>query len=174
VFLHLGIATAARKEAIFELQWETNILWDREAIFLGFKRGGKKRSTVPMTPTLRAVLTHAKKLARTPYVVEFEDAPVKSVRTSLAKAAIRAGLYEVDEKGEKHPWVTPHVLRHTAGVWMAADGVPLEEISDFMGHSDIGVTKRVYAKYQPEHMTKARSALDVSDKQCTVVQMNQK
>jgi len=161
VFLHVALATGARKEAIFQLQWDTHIQFERGQIFLGFKRGGKKRATVPMTDTLRAVLQDAKKLATTDYVVEFAKGPVKAVRTSLEKAAERAGLYEDDAQGNRKVWVSPHVLRHTAGVWMAEAGVPLEQICDFLGHSDISVTKRVYARYQPEHMRQARAALDV-------------
>ena len=57
--------------------------------------------------------------------------------------------------------VTPHVLRHTPGVKMAAAGVPMHKISQFMGHSNKVVTERVYARFAPEHLSEAVAALEV-------------
>lgn len=41
--------------------------------------------------------------------------------------------------------VTPHELRHSFVALAIAAGVPLYEISQALGHSDIGITSRVYA-----------------------------
>jgi integrase len=58
------------------------------------------------------------------------------------KAALRAaGLREVRF----------HDLRHTFGTRMAAVGVPMRTLMEWMGHADIGTTQ-VYADYAPsEH-----------------------
>jgi integrase len=106
------------------------------------------------------VLRQAKELARTDYVIEFEDngaedpkqaKPLKSIRTAFKAAVKRAKL----------AGVTPHVLRHTAGVWMAEAGVPMAKIAQYMGHSDSRITERVYARFAPEHLQDAANALDV-------------
>jgi integrase len=150
VFLHLAIATAARKEALLGLTW-MQVRFDEGTIWLGRKAGGKKRATVPMTDTLRVVLREAKKAALTDHVIEYGQKPVGSVRTALRKAAERA----------KVPGVTPHVLRHTAATWMAMDGVPIEEIARFLGHSDPKVTWRVYAKHHPDYLRDAARSVNI-------------
>jgi integrase len=69
---------------------------------------------------------------------------------ALKRAAVRAGV----------PWVTPHVFRHTAAVWMAEAGVPMPEIAAYLGHSDSRTTERVYAKFSPAYLRKASRALE--------------
>ena len=41
--------------------------------------------------------------------------------------------------------ITIHDLRHGLGSFLLAEGVPLVDVSDQLGHSDPGVTARVYA-----------------------------
>ncbi|RKQ70174.1 tyrosine-type recombinase/integrase [Oceanibaculum indicum] len=150
VFLHLAVATAGRKEAILQLT-TTHVRWDQDCVFLGHKVNGKKRATVPINETLRPVLRKACDMTKTGYLVEYEGAAVASVRTAFENTAERAGLSQV----------TPHVLRHSAAVWMAGDGVPLEKISEFLGHSDIRVTQKIYARYQPDHLRDAAKSLEL-------------
>jgi integrase len=57
--------------------------------------------------------------------------------------------------------VTPHDLRHTAAVWMAADGVSMGKIAQYLGHSDSRITEKVYARFAPEHLRDAASALEL-------------
>lgn len=150
VFLHLALATAGRKEALFQMKW-MQVRWAEDRIFLGFKPGGKKRPTVPMTNTLRVVLQQAYSVARTDHVIEYADRPVKSIRTSLQRACKIAGL----------TGVTPHVLRHSAAVWMRMNDVSIEKLSAYMGHSDTRVTERVYAKYGPDYLDGTTDALEL-------------
>jgi integrase len=46
------------------------------------------------------------------------------------------------------PKVTFHELRHTFGTRMAAAGVPIRTIQQWMGHADMKTTQ-IYAHYQP-------------------------
>ena len=55
--------------------------------------------------------------------------------------------------------MTPYVLRHTAAVWMAEGGVPMSEISQYMGHTTTAVTERVYARYSPQHLRRGADAI---------------
>ena len=41
--------------------------------------------------------------------------------------------------------VTPHTLRRTRGTNLLRDGVPLEDVSEFLGHSSVEVTRNHYA-----------------------------
>lgn len=153
LFLVLAISTAARAGALLELTWD-RVDFVRGLVFLGQRnvlRPRKGRATVPMTDTLRAALSAAKEIARSEHVIEWAGEGVSSVRTALSKAAARARL----------PGVSPHVLRHSAAVWMAEDGVPMGEIAAYLGHSDPTITARVYARFSPTHLRRAAGSLEL-------------
>ena len=151
LFLHLAIGTAGRKEALLEMRWsQVNFLHSH--IALGMKDGGKPRATVPITATLNCVLQEALGRRQTEFVVEFAGKPIRSIRGAFEGAAQRAGL------GKD---VTPHVLRHTAAVWMAAADVSMAKIAQYLGHSDSRITERVYARFSPSHLREAASALEL-------------
>lgn len=59
------------------------------------------------------------------------------------------GLWAVVLKAatELHLHVTPHDFRRYRASLMLEDGVPLEEIQEFLGHSYIDTTRRYYAQY---------------------------
>lgn len=151
--MHMMLATAARVAAVLELTWDRVDL-DRKLIHLrnpDDKARRKGRAIVPINGTLLAVLREARAGAMTDHVIEWAGEPVKSLKKGMATAAKRAGL----------PWVTAHVFRHTAAVWMAEAGIPMEEISQFLGHSNVEITRRVYARYSPDYLRKAASALEI-------------
>jgi integrase len=130
---HLMLGTAARVTAILELKWERVDL-DRRLIHLRdpsdpVKRKG--RAIVPINNTLMSALRDAKAGAMTDYVVEWAGEPVKSIKRGIATAAREA----------KVPGVSAHVFRHTSAVWMAEAGVPMEEISQYLGHSSVDITR---------------------------------
>ena len=76
---------------------------------------------------------------------------VGSVKKGLAAAGRRAGLGHV----------TPHQLRRTAAIWMLEAGVPMQEVSQYLGHRDIAITARTYAMYTPDYLRNASKALEV-------------
>lgn len=158
VFLHLALATAARKEAILSLRWGPatpevpHVDLDAGEVRLGRKSGGKRRApTLPMTQTLRAVLQHAREAALTDHVVEFAGRPVGDIKKAFATARTKAAL----------DGVTIHDLRHTAAVWMVGKGIEMTKVSQFLGHSSTDVTERVYARYRPDHLKDAAAALEL-------------
>lgn len=150
LFIVTALATAGRAEAVLELTWD-RVNFQTGLIDLKKGTGRRKgRATVPMTEGLKIVLRAASEAAMTPYVVEYAGGPVKSVKKAFGRACQEAGLGDV----------TPHVLRHTAAVWMAEAGHPMTEIAAYLGHSDSRVTERVYARFSPDYLRKAASALD--------------
>lgn len=72
------------------------------------------------------------------------------VSHAFAKARTEAGL----------PTATLHQLRHTAATLLLSEGVPLAVISDWLGHSSIGVTAKHYAAVVPALHRQAADALD--------------
>jgi integrase len=150
LFVVLALATAARREALLQLTWD-RVDFERGLIRLGTGEARRKgRATVPMTGPARHALELAHQARTSPTVIEYGGEGVATVRMALKRAAARAGV----------PWVTPHVFRHTAAVWMAEAGVPMPEIAAYLGHSDSRTTERVYAKFSPAYLRKASRALE--------------
>jgi integrase len=151
LFLELAIATGARSAAILDLTWN-RVDFARGQIDLRLNKLArmKGRSIVPMTESARAALSHAKSIAASDHVIEHGGKPIARVSKALKAAAQRAGM----------PWVSPHVLRHSAAVWMAEAGVPMPEIAQYLGHADSRITEKVYARFSPNHLRRAAAALE--------------
>jgi integrase len=143
LFIILALSTAARMSALLELTWD-RVDFDRGIITLALDGERRKgRATPKMNSQLHAALLEAYQVRGTSgYVIEYGAGPVKSVKRGFAFAAERAGLEDV----------TPHVLRHSAAVWMAEAGKSMSEIAKVLGHSDSRLTERVYAKFSPKYM----------------------
>lgn len=151
LFITLAIATGARMSAILDLTWD-RVDFLHGTIDLnpaGRDITNKRRTVVPMNAKAREALVKAKEAALSDYVIEYGGQRVKSVKKAIANTARRA----------KVP-CSPHVFRHTAGVWMAQADVPMQKIAQFLGHTSTRVTETVYARYSPRFMADAAGALD--------------
>lgn len=115
IFVRLALSYGARKQAITDLGWD-QIDFDRGEI--DFNRPGaaktrKRRAKVPMTGPVRDVL--------------------------MRKAENKTGSRVIDGNTPLHfrkfadslgmPWVTPHVLKHTAVTLMLRAGVAIESVA---------------------------------------------
>ncbi|MBU8540863.1 tyrosine-type recombinase/integrase [Falsiroseomonas tokyonensis] len=150
LFIILALATAGRMAAVLELKWEQVDLVAGIVRLGDGTRMRKGRATVPLTTRAVAAMAEAATARTSEYVIEWGGGKVGKIRKGFAAAAEAAGL----------PWVTPHVLRHTAAVWMAERGVPMAEIGQFLGHSDERTTYRIYARFSPHYLRGAASALE--------------
>ena len=151
----LAYTTAARNGALLQLRWD-RVDFDAGRIDLRdptITAPHKGRAIVPMLRTTRAALLEARQGALTEYVIEWAGHPVKSVKRGLKAAATRAGLEHV----------SPHDLRRSAAIHMAEDGVPISEISQFLGHSNERITFSTYARFQPDYLRNAAQALEFDD-----------
>jgi integrase len=151
LFIELAIATGARMSAVLDLTWDRV---DMENGFVDLMPAGrhvsnKQRAVVPINKRALKALRIAQEAALTDHVIEFNGKPVKSVKKALERISTRTG---VD--------FSPHVLRHTAGVWLAKKDVPMQKIAQYLGHTSTKVTERVYARYSPSFMRDAADALD--------------
>lgn len=151
VFIALAVNTLARKGAILGLTWdrvnfETGLI---NLIDPTVSETNKRRAIVPMNDTLRDILSRARLIAQSDHVVEYLGKPVKDIKRAFKRCAERAGL----------PKVTPHVLRHSGATWLAMAGIPIYEIARYLGHTDIKITYRVYAKYAPDYLRSAAAVL---------------
>lgn len=151
LFLILAVATGARMSAILDLEW-SRVDFQHGTIDLrppGRVITNKRRTVVPMNDRAREALVLASQAALTGHVIEYAGQPVKSVKKAIAALARRTGIP-----------CSPHVFRHTAGVWMAEADVPMQKISQFLGHTSTKVTEATYARYSPSFMQDASAALN--------------
>ena len=152
LFIIVALATAGRPLHILQLAWD-RVDFLRGTINLddpSRDRTAKGRALVPMNDEVRRALSEARSIAETKYVIEFNGKPLKRVKGALERAAKRAGVK-----------ASPYVLRHTSAVWMAEAGVPLDEISQYLGHTNVEITRKHYARFSPTHLRRAADALQV-------------
>jgi len=152
LFIVLALATAARAGALLDLTWDRVDL-ERRRIDLrepGRPETPKGRALVPINDTAFQALREARQGALSDYVIEWAGGRVRSVKKGVASAAADAELR-----------CSPHVLRHSAAVWMAEAGVSMPEIAQYLGHSDSRTTERVYSRFSPEYLRRAATALEI-------------
>lgn len=149
--LILLLGTAARVGAVLDLTWD-RVDFERGTINLRLddSQTRKGRAIVPMNASTRAALDVAQRAALSDFVVEYAGKQVGSIRKGVQGAITRSGIGHV----------RIHDLRHTAAVTMLASGVPLEKVSQVLGHSNTAVTFSTYGRYLPEHMQDAVNVLD--------------
>jgi integrase len=150
LFITLGLATGARAGAILDLTWSRV---DFEHGTIDFRPPGraqtsKRRTVVPMNPNAREALLEAYRARLSTHVIEYGGKPVQSVKKAVQRLALRADIH-----------FSPHVLRHTCAVWMAQADVPMQKISQFLGHTSLRMTEQVYARYSPSFMEDAGAAV---------------
>ncbi|WP_350158442.1 tyrosine-type recombinase/integrase [Roseovarius sp.] len=146
----LMLTTCARVTAALELTWD-RVDFDRGFVNLRTGEGHRKgRAIVPINGLLRSTLETARAAALSDYVIEWGGKPVKSIKRGFARAVENAELKDV----------SPHVLRHTGAVHMAAAGVPMVKIAQMLGHTNTATTERTYARFAPDHLKDAAQALE--------------
>ena len=153
LFLIVAITTGARSNAILDLTWDRVSLSERTIdLRIRGSSTNKGRAVVPINDTAFRYLTEAAALRSTEYVIEYRGDRVRSIGHSITNLGKRVGIK-----------VSPHMLRHSAAVWMAEGGVPMSEIAQYLGHSNSAITERVYARYSPGYLRKAASHLEVEE-----------
>jgi integrase len=151
LFIILAITTGARMGALLDLQWDQIDFKHRTINFNQPTRQqtNKRRPEVPLNGRACEALEEALRGALTDWVIEWDGKRVRSIKKAIRMAAKRSSVP-----------CSPHVFRHTAGVWMAQADVPMQKISQFLGHTSTRVTERTYARYSPSFMKDAAAALE--------------
>jgi site-specific recombinase XerD len=163
--------TGLRISELCGLQW-SDVDFDNNILIIMNRKRTDYRS-IPMTPELKATLLFLqnhyipekgeKVLARTKdqtrYVICHTDgSSIKSIRSSLANAARKAGL-----KG-----VSAHVLRHTFASHAIMNGMDINTLKELMGHGSITVTQ-IYTHLSPKHKAAAINKLPWADNKLRLV-----
>lgn len=115
-------------------------------------KGGKDRWMYLTDETLdyiRAYLTERNDNYLGLFISHGRDAGSLLSRTSLWRI-VKLAAKMIGVKN-----VSPHTFRHWRATQMLNDGVPLETIQELLGHSDIGTTRKVYARSKREKVREA-------------------
>jgi integrase len=160
LFLLLAICTTQRMSAILELAWDRVSLEkrmidfqiDRDQEDILDSSGKKARAKVDMNEILYLALVEQKRHARTPFVIEYNGKPIKSVRRALYRAFNKAGI-----KGQ---FLGAHALRHAGATWLADAGTDMRVIQRLTGHEDIRTTEIIYADHSRGYLKGAVDFLD--------------
>jgi len=152
LFVQLALHTVQRPGAIFKLRTD-RVFLERRRIDFRLPREAttnKRKAAVRIGDVLHEILSKAIEQSQSGFVVEYRGEPICGVRRSFREACIRAGL------GDD---VIPYTLRHTGATLLAANGVPLWQLSGMLGHS-LQRTTEIYAKHCPEFMQEATDTTD--------------
>jgi integrase len=181
LFILIGLYCGARKGAILSLRWPQVDLVNGRINFNepGRERTSKGRAHLPIPRRLLFFLRKARERGSDlGYVLHRDGQRIANIKRAFNAACVDAGLAEVcmvtkivDGEKQKVPrlnakgepvmthTITPHVLRHTCGTWLAQAAVPLDKIGEWLGHTDSRTT-RLYAHHHPDHMNEALNAFD--------------
>lgn len=160
----IGLYTGTRPGAIKALQWMRNTEggWadlDRGVIFRraeGERVAHNKRK--PPVKIARRLLAHMKRWKKLDgwadgqtgirYIVHYYGAPVTKEHKAFRAAIAASGLSGA---------VTPHVLRHTRGTWLAQRNVPSNEAAASLGLT-VDEYERTYLHNDPDFQKAAADA----------------
>lgn len=155
LFIVLGLYTGARKEALLSLNWTQVNFQTRRINFANGTTTNKRRAHIPIPNPLMTFLRLAYKRRSSDIGPVIHDKGRRIIDIgdsrggSFGRACKDAGLSDV----------TPHVLRHTCGTWLAQKGVPLFKIGGWLGHTDERTT-RLYAHHSPDYQDEALEAIN--------------
>ena len=161
VFTALGLYTGMRIGEIVNLTWPDVDLRRRVAKVRPKEEGDGVRvwrvktgdiREIDINGFLAEVLSRHPRHIKSPYILYQDDGRpcnVAAMRSRLEKVATDAG-FPVQ--------VYPHLLRHTFGTALAANGVDLDTIRRLIGHTDIKMTMR-YLHAAPNRMQRAVETL---------------
>lgn len=145
-YLWIALEAPARMSAILDLTWD-RVHFDIGTIEFGSpdqRETKKRRTTVPMSDNLRAVLCRAYEERISDLVMDNKA----DMWPTIQRIAVEAGLAEGSGK-IKATGISPHTIRHTAATYMARNGVPLWKIAKILGNS-LAMVEKVYAKWSPD------------------------
>ena len=84
---------------------------------------------------------------------KYELVTRRTYQQAFQRAAARAGL---------PPEFIPHSLRHLYASMALAEGIPITEVSRWLGHTSIEVTHQIYGHLIPPSLDRARATLDTA------------
>ena len=151
----LFLNTGMRKRDLFKLQWR-DVNFETKLIAVRDPKS-KKDYVVPMSDQAHELLqdfwrkreSQSSRRQHQYVICGSNGEPIQDIKKSLLRASRDAGI---------EPHVTHHVLRHTFATTLRGQGVPIVEIQELLGHSNIQTTM-IYAAAMPDNLDQAVKSL---------------
>ncbi|TVM14542.1 site-specific integrase [Oceanidesulfovibrio indonesiensis] len=118
---------------LFAMTW-SNIDWSQRMLSY-YASKVRKWVRIPLNDDFFMELAEKHELAKTPYIIEYNGKPVKSIKKAFANAVRRAGI-------EKR--VCPYDIRHLFATNALNKGGDLKALSAFLSHSSTKMTADQY------------------------------
>lgn len=83
-------------------------------------------------------------------MIKWNGKSVQSIRKGFGVAVKSAGLRDL----------TIQTLRHSAAVTMVEAGTLMDEVAQYLGHSNPSITFNTYVRFSPSHLRAASKALE--------------
>lgn len=146
-WLEIALATGARKQAILDLTWARV---NKEARLLTLLPDGKtqtrkKRPTVRFPDSLLPILDRLKIESTSDLVVPAGNGKLGAALDRIAAKAEVENFY-------------PHVTRHTVATKLVRAGIPLFDVSKYLG-TTVEMIEKVYGHWAPDHGAAAAAVL---------------
>jgi integrase len=167
VFMLIALTTGMRKGEILGLQWkdvdfrhrqirveksrgERKILNSDQSISVSNELGPTKTKSstrvLPLTSRLREHLLALREIREAKGIPAGpEDYLVLGAKGEPISPSYMSKLVTKHLKANNIRRIRIHDTRHTVAVLALEEGVPLEEVSQGLGHSGVEITKRIYA-----------------------------
>ena len=125
------LGTRPGPSELFKLQWSDVDFVNHLICVRGTKTHSSHR-TIPITTEFSALLKAIKAETRSPYIINYKNKPIKSVRKALKTACAKAQL----------PYhVTMYDIRHLFATTLLSNGSDLKAVSALLGHTSITTTQ---------------------------------
>lgn len=131
----------------------SEVNWDNCTVYISNGKGGKARTTflnAESVVSLKAYLKQRKD--NNPYLFTYDR--IKNEQR-LNKRAIEILIHKIVKRCPQiTKKVTPHIMRHTAATVALRNGMPLEQVKEFLGHSNLNTTM-IYAKVNKDDIKRS-------------------
>jgi len=171
LFIMISLSTHGRTEAILSLdssQIKKGLIYFNEA---GRRQTSKRRSTVPIAPTLAPwlkgidgkVIRYRTMLKKQrwadPTVPEYFERDSYDIGKAFEACLIEAGICR-EVNGRMKGIGTPNTLRHTIHTTLQTKGVPQAQIDAAAGHNSEKGSGRNYTHLRPEYLREFIAAVE--------------
>lgn len=154
-FLVIAVYTGMRLSEIINLQW--NQIIDFQMILLDNNSHitkSKKIRSIPVNPKVKEMLLKRAENIKSHYVFTYLDKPVAEMEAGFINHKFKKYLRKTNLNQKLHF----HSLRHTFASWLVQKNVPIQTVSQLLGHSSLQVTQ-IYAHLNINNLQSAVNAL---------------
>lgn len=163
IFLFAFHAAGLRIIDVMTLQWAC-IDFDNEQI-IKTQVKTKKRNIVPLTKPAIEILKRWKDKGNSKYVFgllpeTFDCDDIEALyhrRNTVTKNVDQSLRVAGDDLGVRLRF---HTARHSFAMNALNDGMPMEEVSQLLGHSSSAITEKTYARFVPERLATGMKKLN--------------